>query len=154
MGTHTFVRAVTSHQQPSGIRHAALRVVLRQEVVVAFRSQRPIEMLREYLEADRSLDGRVDDWSSAFHIIVLCAEVLTCCYGDEPKSVDVWTRLAQRAQTWVDSKAVSFEPLLYRGKPADGRLNDESPRVFPEIWLLNDCHGSCFCLCYNHCCKS
>lgn len=138
MGTHTFVRAVTSHQ-PSGIRHAALRVVLRQEVVVAFRSQRPIQMLQEYLRADKSLDDQADDWSSAFHIIVLCAEVLTCCYGDEPKTTDVWMRLADRARAWIDSKAVSFEPLLHRSQVDV----TESAHVFPEIWLLNDCHGAC-----------
>lgn len=98
-------------------------------------------MLQQYLEADRSLDNRADDWSSAFHIIVLCAEILTCCYGDEPKAVNAWSQLAQRVQAWMDTKAISFEPLLSEST-ANKTSNDSQTRVFPEIWLLNDCHGS------------
>lgn len=79
MGTHTFVRA-QKYNNPSGIRQAIFRVVLRQEIVIAFRTQRPVQLLREYIQADRSLD-RSDEWILAFHIIVLCAEILTIATG-------------------------------------------------------------------------
>lgn len=136
MGTRTFVRAQGYHHRPSGIRQAAFRVVLRQEIVIAFRTQRPVQLLREYVQVDGSLD-QADDWTLAFHIIVLCAEVLTYCYGDEPKTAAAWDDLSDRAQRWMDGKHVTFEPLLYRAQGE--RCGDQ---VFPEIWLLNDCHGT------------
>lgn len=87
---------------------------------------------QSYIQADRSLD-RSDDWTLAFHIIVLCAEVLTYCYGDDPKTVQIWDKLMARAQKWINSVPISFEPLFYRS-PCQGQ-------VFPTIMLLNDCHG-------------
>lgn len=135
MGTHTFVRAQENYR-PEGIRQAAFRVVLRQEIVIAFRSQRPVQLLREYVQVDQSLD-RTDDWTSAFHIIVLCAEVLTYCYGDGPKTYSEWTTLTDRTRSWMELKSLSFEPLLHR----NSRQRSEA-QIFPEIWLLNDCHGA------------
>lgn len=135
MGTHTFVRAQENYR-PEGIRQAAFRVVLRQEIVIAFRSQRPVELLREYVQVDQSMD-LTDDCTSAFHIIVLCAEVLTYCYGDGPKTLSEWNTLAGRTRSWMEIKPISFEPLLHRAP----RQRSET-QVFPEIWLLNDCHGT------------
>jgi hypothetical protein len=131
IGTHTFVRA-QEYDQSSTIRQAVFRVVLRQEIVIAFKTQRPVQLLQEYIQADRSLD-RSDDWTLTFHIIALCAEVLTYCYGDDPKTVQIWDKLMGRAQKWINSVPISFEPLLYR-RPCQGQ-------VFPTIMLLNDCHG-------------
>jgi hypothetical protein len=133
IGSHTFVRAQEYHQL-SGIRQAAFRVVLRQEIVVAFRAQRPVQLLREYVEVDQHMD-RADDWTMAFHIIVLCAEVLTYCYGDGPKTAEIWDDLAGRIHSWKSLRSASFEPL----HSIPGRCSDS--QVFPEIWLLNDCHG-------------
>ncbi|OAA57594.1 Zn(2)-C6 fungal-type DNA-binding domain protein [Niveomyces insectorum RCEF 264] len=133
MGTHTFVR-LQEYAQSSAIRQAVFRVVLRQEIVIAFRSQRPVQLLREYIRADRSLDqtSTADDWTRAFHSFVLCAEVLTYCYGDVPKTPQSWDDLAWRAQKWLDTLPVSYAPLLYRDPGQDG--------VFPTVMLLNDCH--------------
>lgn len=133
MGTHTFVRAQEYHQL-SGIRQATFRVVLRQEIVVAFRTQTPVQLLREYVQVDRSMD-RTDDWTLAFHIIVLCAEILTYCYGNSSKTAEVWDDLAGKAQAWMNSKSASFKPI-YR---VPSRMSET--QVFPQIWLLNDCHG-------------
>lgn len=138
MGTHTFVRAQEYPQPSGGIRQAVLRVALRQEIVIAFRTQRPVQLLREYIQVDRSLD-KADDWTLAFHVIVLCAEILNYCYGGDAKTPDAWNELATRAQSWMDTKPIHFEPLLYR---APGEVSEE--QVFPEIWLLNDCHGMPF----------
>lgn len=131
MGTHTFVRA-QEYDQSSAIRQAVFRVVLRQEIVIAFKTQRPVQLLPEYIQADRSLDGS-DDWTLAFHIIVLCAEVLSYCYDDGPKTAQSWDELMRRTQKWIASLPLSFEPLLCRS-PGEGK-------VFPTILLLNDCHG-------------
>lgn len=133
MGTHTFLRAQES--QSSRIRQAAFRVVLRQEIVVAFKTQRPVQLLPEYVQVDRSMES-TDDWTLAFHIIVLCAEVLNYCYGNDPKNVRAWDELAGRAQSWMDSKPASFEPLHYVSPEIS------KTQVFPEIWLLNDCHAA------------
>lgn len=135
MGTHTFMRAQEYH--PSAIREAAFRVVLRQEIVVAFKTQCPVQLLPEYVQVDRSMD-RSDDWILAFHIIVLCAEVLSFCYGDDPKLADAWDDLSGRVQSWMDSKPSSFEPIRF----VRARMSES--QVFPEIWLLNDCHGTVF----------
>lgn len=132
MGTHTFMRA--PENQPSGIREAAFRVVLRQEIVFAFKTQSPLQLLPEYVLVDRSMD-KSDDWTLAFHIIVLCAEVLGYCYGDDPNPPGAWDDLAERARCWMGSKSASFEPLYC----VPARTTES--QVFPEIWLLNDCHG-------------
>ena len=134
MGTHTFVRAQEFHH-PSGIRQAVFLVVLRQEIVIAFRTQRPVQLLREYIQVDRSLH-KGDDWIIVFHIIVLCAEVLNHCYGEESKSPEAWRELSDRAKLWMDTKPTHFEPLLYRP-----RGESSAAQVFPEIWLLNDCQS-------------
>jgi hypothetical protein len=134
MGTHTFVRARVFLHQPSSIWQATFLVVLRQEIVIAFRTQRPVELLREYIEADRSL-SRTDDWALSFRIIVLCAEILNFCYGEEPKTVTIWDDLAGRTRLWMEAKPASFEPFLHR------RADSESA-LFPQMWLLNDCHGT------------
>lgn len=134
MGTHTFVRAQEFHH-PSGIRQAVFLVVLRQEIVIAFRTQRPVQLLREYVQVDRSLETG-DDWVIAFHIIVLCAEILNYCYGEDSKSPDAWMELSERVRRWMDTKPIQFEPLMYRNR------GESSPdQVFPEIWLLNDCQS-------------
>lgn len=134
IGTHNFVRTQDYHQL-SGIRQAALTVVLRQEIIVAFRSQQPVQLLTEYVQVDRSIK-QADDWACAFHAIVLCAEVLTFCYGDEPKTRSAWDGLVSQAQSWLDSKPASFEPFYH---PQPDRISGSE--VFPEIWLLSDCHG-------------
>ena len=134
MGTHTFVRA-QKYNHPSGIRQAIFRVVLRQEIVIAFRTQRPVQLLREYIQVDRSLD-RTDEWILAFHIIVLCAEILNFCYGEDPKTSEAWQELSERTRIWMDTKPVQFEPLLY-----STRAESSEAQVFPEIWLLGDSQG-------------
>lgn len=135
MGTHTFVRA-QAHRQQSAIQLAAFRVVIRQEIVLTFRTQRPIRLLEKYVLVDQSLDND-DDSSLTFHIFVLCAEVLTMCYGDGPKTSQAWDELERRLQEWIDSRPITFDPLFYR---APNELPDGN--VFPEISLLNDCHGT------------
>lgn len=164
MGRHTFVR-LHEYAQSSPIRQAVFRVAIRQEIVISFRTQRPVQLLREYVRADHSLrhslrtasssspsscsassgSGGEDDWALAFHIFVLCAEVLTFCYGedgDAPVAMGPelgpstpppsWDDLAWRAQQWINTLPLSYEPLLYR-PPGPGR-------VFPTSMLLNDCH--------------
>jgi hypothetical protein len=115
---------------------AAFRVVLRQEIILTFRSQRPIQLLEKYVQVDQSL-VEDDDWSLTFHLFVLCAEILTACYGDGPKDPNTWTELENRLQTWIRSRPPTFDPLIYRAP--SGQLPDGN--VFPEILLLNDCHG-------------
>jgi hypothetical protein len=132
MGTHTFMRA--SEYRPFGIREAVFRVVLRQEIVFAFKTQAALQLLPEYVQVDRAME-RVDDWAFAFHIMVLCAEVLSYCYGEGPKLAEAWDDLSARVKSWIDSKPSSYEPLfcvptcVVKGQ------------IFPQIWLLNDCHG-------------
>jgi hypothetical protein len=67
--------------------------------------------------------------------MVLCAEVLSYCYGEGPKLAEAWDDLSARVKSWIDSKPSSYEPLfcvptcVVKGQ------------IFPQIWLLNDCHG-------------
>ena len=134
MGTHTFSRAQEYHQQ-SSVQQAAFRVVLRQEIVIAFRTQRPIQLLQKYIHVGQSLN-QSDDSSVAFQIFVLCAEVLTMCYGESSTTLEAWEGINSRVQSWMDSKPITFEPLLQRH--SSGFPNED---VFPEILHLTDCHG-------------
>ncbi|RFU30272.1 hypothetical protein B7463_g6058, partial [Scytalidium lignicola] len=130
LGTHVFVRA--QEYRASGIRQAALRVALRQEITVAFSARQPVKLLTEYISVERS-KSLTNDWDWTFRMTVLCAEVLNYCFCDNPKSVAVWAELVRRADSWMREKPSSFEPLkCIERRPPD--------RVFPEIWLLNDCH--------------
>jgi hypothetical protein len=131
-GTHTFMRA--SEYRPFGIREAAFRVVLRQEIVFAFKTQSSLQLLPEYVQVDRVME-KADDWTVAFHILVLCAEVLNYCYAEGQKLAGEWDNLSTRLRSWTETKPASFEPIFC--VPA-GKENNQ---VFPRIWFLNDCHG-------------
>lgn len=134
LGTHIFVLA--QEYRTSGIRQAAFRVALRQEINVAFCTRKPLKLLTKYTDVDRSADLK-SDWDWTVHIIVLCAEVLNYCYcniGQAP--TQPWDELSTRVEDWLRKKPKSFEPLQCK----EPNYTDQ---VFPEIWLLNDCHGEC-----------
>lgn len=139
LGTHIF--AVGREYRSTGILQAALRVALRQEINVAFFTRKPIQLLSAYFRVndDSSTADQGSDWSWTLRIIVLCADVLNHCYcspaGDEQEPSQPWAELAERAESWLRHKPASFEPLRCRERdPGRGR-------AFPEVWLLNDCHG-------------
>lgn len=138
LGTHTFILARKYHEL-SDVGQAVFHVILRQEILVAFRTRRPVRMLDDFLHVDRSMTG-ANDWTSTFHVLALCAEILNFCYEEDAKTLDAWDHLASRTQSWANTKPTSFEPM-YR-EPAQAT----QPKVFPEIWLLNDSHGM-VCIC-------
>ncbi|EHK23125.1 uncharacterized protein TRIVIDRAFT_29036, partial [Trichoderma virens Gv29-8] len=131
LGTHIFVLA--QEYRTSGIRQAAFRVALRQEINVAFCTRKPMKLLTKYINVDRSTDLK-SDWDWTIHIIVLCAEVLNYCYCNIAQDpAQAWDELSTRAEDWLRKKPKSFEPLQCKN-------SNYGDRVFPEIWLLNDCH--------------
>lgn len=137
LGTHIF--ALAQEYRSAGILQAALRVALRQEINVAFFTRRPVQLLSAYFKIDPSSTDAGSDWTWTLRIIVLCADVLNHCYCSAQENgqelPQPWVELAERAESWLRDKPASFEPLMCRGRD----LN--RGRTFPEIWLLNDCHG-------------
>lgn len=137
LGAQTFARAqAQTPLELSGIQTAVFRVLLRQEIVNAFITQRPVQLSQEYhSSADLFWGSAVaDDSTFAFRMILLCAEVLTYCYGETPNTRDAWEDINARLDLWMTTKPMSFEPLLYRPNGRPGQ-------PFPQVRYLNDCHG-------------
>jgi hypothetical protein len=137
LGTHILVRAREDLISASSLRAAALLVCLRQEIFLSFMTRVPVQPITEFCQIDRSLDPAPDSmW--ALRMIAHTTDVLNFCYGEEPRTLASWKILDRYAETWLSAKPPSFNPIRYI--PADPSAGE----YFPEVWLLNDCHGKSF----------
>lgn len=86
-----------------GLRQASFWVGLRQECYVAFVNQRPVLPALEHCNVDRSFDA-AEDYIWSCRMVVICADVLSFCYGDAHHSVPTFKFLESRVEQWsVDS---------------------------------------------------
>lgn len=129
LGTHVFISAQERSTHSGGLRQAAFWIGLRQEIYVAFVSQRSIAPALEHCNIDRSFDA-ADDCTWANRIVVHCADVIRFCFGDGERSLAHYAALCEYSAQWMLFKPPSFAPIYYR-EPGE---ND----VFPEMWLLGD----------------
>jgi hypothetical protein len=84
----------------SSLRFATLNIELRQEVHIAFMTNRPPPpSLVDYCDIDRSLEP-TDDWMWAYRIIAHTADTLTYCNGDSPKTLGRWNELWGYLDKW------------------------------------------------------
>ncbi|KAK3049845.1 hypothetical protein LTS18_012682 [Coniosporium uncinatum] len=137
LGTHIFLQAQESHTMTGGLRQAAYWVALRQEIYIAFVSQRSIVPTLEHCAIERSLEPG-DDCTWANRIIVHCAHVIKYCFGDASKTTSLYDGLVEYCERWMTFKPPSFDPMFLREPTnADGDGGGKD-KIFPEIWLLND----------------
>lgn len=124
-----------------GFRNAAFWVGVRQKVHIAFINQIRIQF--DFNCFNNSIYKTLepaDDSTWANRTVLLCAEILAYCYGDE-QSLENYTRLRNFSENWYAYKPSSFNPI-YSQAPNPGRKE-----VFPQIWFLGDCHGELYALC-------
>jgi hypothetical protein len=139
LGSHMLVNAreaarAHSITRPSSLRSATLLIELRQEIHIAFMTNRQPPPLVEYCNIERSLVP-ADDWTWAKRMIAHTADVLTYCNGNGNKSVALWRELWDYLDSWKANIPSSFKPI-YR-QDADF----ETGKLFPTLWLANDCHS-------------
>lgn len=120
---------------------ASFWVGLRQEIYMATILHRSVQINLEHCVVDRSTSP-TSDFSWANRAVVLCADVLNCCFGVEGVGLGRWEELRNGCERWEDEKPSSFTPIFYREgrKEGIGEGREEGREAFPEIWHSHACH--------------
>ena len=118
----------------SGLRSATLFIELRQEIHIAFMTNRPPPPLVEYCNISRDLEI-ASDWIWARRMIAHTADVLTYCNGSDNKSLEAWCKLMDYIVAWKAAAPPSFRPIYE--EEADPKMGG----LFPTVWFANDCHS-------------
>ncbi|RDW65986.1 hypothetical protein BP6252_09621 [Coleophoma cylindrospora] len=141
LGSHMLVNARerarihTSPTHTSSLRTATLFIELRQEIHIAFMTNRPPPPLVEYCNIERSIDP-ADDWIWMNRIVAHTAEVLTYCNGDGNKNLARWRENWDYLDAWEAAIPPSFNPIYEESAdPSHGQL-------FPVLWFAIDCHAA------------
>lgn len=133
LGAHAFITAQQRVPVSGGLRQAAFWVGLRQEIYVAFVNQRSIIPALEHCNVDRSFDAATEDvW--ACRMVVLCADVIRYCFGDQDRSLATFKFLEDFVFQWDRRKPAAFMPV-YREAPDETK---DPPNVFEELWFVGD----------------
>ncbi|KAL1861042.1 hypothetical protein Plec18170_001557 [Paecilomyces lecythidis] len=124
--------------QADGLRQAAIRVALRQELFTSYMKHRPLKFHPCHYEIFRGFSP-ADDTMWAHRLVIFCADVLQYCYepndaGTPHHSERPWQELKRYEEDLRLALPESFAPTYYRPP------NTEAGEVFPEIWYLEDCH--------------
>ncbi|KAK1659943.1 hypothetical protein BDP55DRAFT_697295 [Colletotrichum godetiae] len=115
---------------PSSLRQASFWVGLRQEITMAFATQRPIKVKLDHLFIDRSFSPADDDcWAN--RIVVHCAEVVQFCFGEVENRKSEYQRLVEYDYNWLRARPLSWLPIAY------SEPDHASGLVFPQIFYIN-----------------
>ncbi|CAM1507731.1 Fc.00g045790.m01.CDS01 [Cosmosporella sp. VM-42] len=126
LGIQVFMNAPDSSMVVSEMRKAAFWVGLRQEVTMAFASQRAIRISLGHNFIDQSFTEADDDtWAN--RIIVHCANVIEFCFGDSDQKAGDYQTLKEYDDGWLHSRPPSFLPLAFT--PADLQSGEPFPRI-------------------------
>lgn len=127
-------RTHKSSTHTSSLRTATLKIELRQEIHIAFMTNRPPPPLVEYCDIERSMDP-TDDWTWTNRIVAHTADILTYCNGDGNRSLERWRELWNYLDAWEGAIPPSFSPIYEESADPD------KGQLFPVLWFANDCHG-------------
>ncbi|KAI8626885.1 hypothetical protein F5Y19DRAFT_444904 [Xylariaceae sp. FL1651] len=149
--THTvsaslLLRISRHNNNPSEFSNAALAVALRQEIYIANRVKRPIELEGRNCGIDESLTP-APDFIWTFRIMSHAARVTNYAYGVDARSQTLWDQLWVYLEHWDQSRPSSFNALnrvnLESSLDALSLKNynrsTDGTRVFPEIYYVSDC---------------
>ncbi|KAI0812118.1 hypothetical protein GGR55DRAFT_612985 [Xylaria sp. FL0064] len=149
--THTvsaslLLRITQHNNDPSELSNATMAVALRQEIYMANRMKRPIELDGRNCGIDESLTPG-PDFIWTFRIMSHAARVTNFAYGDDSRSRVLWDQLWQYLEDWDRARPSSFNPLnQYSRESASDVLSPENQnqsadgtRIFPEIYFVSDC---------------
>lgn len=128
------MNAQDSSAVATGMRKAAFWIGLRQEVTMAFASQRSIKISLSHPFIDQSFTDASDDvWAN--RIIVHCANVIEFCFGGSDQKASEYHALKEYDDGWLRSRPSSFLPLVY------GPADPSSGNQFPQIVYMNHAVG-------------
>lgn len=130
LGIQVFMNAHDPSAEASDLRKASFWVGLRQEVTMAFSSQRPVKISLCHNFIDQSFAEATDDmWAN--RIIVHCAKVIQFCFGNDNQKPDEYRNLQEYDNDWHHSRPPSFLPIAFSAAdPASGV-------AFPRIMYLS-----------------
>ncbi|KAI1118511.1 hypothetical protein F5Y14DRAFT_438495 [Nemania sp. NC0429] len=131
LGIHAFVNARDQYMVPGSLSAAAFWVGLRQEIYVAILTQQRVKLHLDDSIVDRSLEP-AEDYTWSNRAIILLADILNSCFGNNPLTTRRWTALNDAAESWTRARPPSFNPFFYREATGSG--------AFPEIWHGSSCH--------------
>ncbi|KAF4835851.1 hypothetical protein CGCTS75_v002304 [Colletotrichum tropicale] len=114
----------------SQLRQACFWVGLRQEITMAFATQRPIMVKLDHLFIDRSFSPADDDcWAN--RIVVHCAEVVQFCFGEVDNRKSEYQRLVEYDRNWLRARPLSWLPIAY------SEPDPAADQAFPRIFYIN-----------------
>ncbi|KAJ0336345.1 hypothetical protein KNSL1_013315 [Colletotrichum chrysophilum] len=114
----------------SQLRQACFWVGLRQEITMAFATQRPIMVKLDHLFIDRSFSPADDDcWAN--RIVVHCAEVVQFCFGEVDNRKSEYQRLVEYDHNWLRARPLSWLPIAY------SEPDPAADQAFPRIFYIN-----------------
>ncbi|KAI2468008.1 hypothetical protein F4781DRAFT_286537 [Annulohypoxylon bovei var. microspora] len=131
LGIHAFVNVGDQYMVPGSLSAASFWVGLRQEIYIAVITQQPVKLSLEHFVVDRSFEP-ADDYTWSNRAIVLIADVLNFCFGENSFTVGRWNALDEACQKWSATRPPSFNPFFYRERTAS--------TAFPEVWHGSSCH--------------
>ncbi|CAM1506350.1 Fc.00g059910.m01.CDS01 [Cosmosporella sp. VM-42] len=163
LGSHLFVGASTltdsstsatsDFLKPSpltGLQRASLLVAFRQEVYMAFVSQRAVAPAFNLPDVDRSLSNPADDSTWTNRILLHIVDALKFCYGGEgtpSNRIKEWyDELVAYGEQWYEKTPPSFRPIYIKelgshflqSQNSYGGIGSTETGLFPEVWLLSD----------------
>ncbi|KAI0891616.1 hypothetical protein F4806DRAFT_500796 [Annulohypoxylon nitens] len=131
LGIHAFVNVGDHYMVPGSLSAASFWVGLRQEIYIAVITQQPVKLSLNHFVVDRSFEP-ADDYTWSNRAIVLIADVLNFCFGENSFTVGEWNALDEACQKWSATRPPSFNPFFYRERAAS--------MAFPEVWHGSSCH--------------
>ncbi|KAK6951204.1 hypothetical protein Daesc_007735 [Daldinia eschscholtzii] len=131
LGIHAFVNVGDQYMGPGSLSAASFWVGLRQEIYIAVITQQPVKVSLDHFVVDRSFEP-ADDYTWSNRAIVLLADVLNLCFGNNTLTIGHWRALDEACKKWASTRPPSFNPFFYQGRTASS--------AFPEIWHGSGCH--------------
>ncbi|KAI1641751.1 uncharacterized protein F4817DRAFT_38695 [Daldinia loculata] len=131
LGIHAFVNVGDQYMGPGSLSAASFWVGLRQEIYIAVITQQPVKVSLDHFVVDRLFEP-ADDYTWSNRAIVLLADVLNLCFGNNSLAAGHWSALDEACRKWSSTRPPSFNPFFYRERTATS--------AFPEIWHGSGCH--------------
>jgi hypothetical protein len=121
------------HAVEGGLSEACFWVGLRQEIYSAVTNHKPIQLSLNHFVVDRST-SRADDYMWANRAVVLCADVINCCFTGFEVSRHTWEDLMKYTTAWRKS----IPPSCYPTRQVPSRPKEGV--AFTEIKFPHGCH--------------
>lgn len=134
LGTQAIISICGSVSSMTELQKSIAWVGLRQEIRIAFISQRAVNFPLHVFSGNSTGEDRHDgDWAN--RMVLHVAQALNCCFGNKVLSLKVHEELVAHGQLLIQQQPNSVTPLFF-----SKRGNEYNDR-FPQIMYLNDAIG-------------